>query len=160
MATTTPLRGTVAALTFSAGAQTLAAGAYAVSSAIDTSTLGSGSIAADDVMLTVSAGIAATAVANDTIDLYALTSIDGTTYSDGPADASTDTTHNANMVYLDSITVPSAAAATLVSRLLALAACFRSGEIPRYLKIVVYNGSGAALTSLAASVQGINEQVA
>lgn len=160
MATTTPLRGTVTALTFSAGDATLAAGAYAVSSAIDTSTLGSGGIAADDIDLTVSAGIAATAVANDTIDLYALTSIDGTTYSDGPADASTDTTHNANMAYLGSLTVPSAAAQTIVGVLAAVAACFRSGTIPRYLKIVVFNGSGAALTSLAASVQGINESVA
>ena len=160
MATTTPLRGPVTAVTFSAGAQTLAAGAYAVSSAIDTSTLGSGGIAADDIDLTVSAGIAATALANDTIDVYALTSIDGVTYSDGPADGSTDTTHNLNMAYLGSLTVPSAAAQTIVGAMSALAACFRAGTIPRYLKIVVYDGSGAALTSLAASVQGINESVA
>ena len=163
MATTSPLRGTVTAVTFAAGDSTLAAGAYAVSSAIDTSTLGTNGTAAqaaDDVDLTVSVGIAATAVANDTIDLYALTSIDGVTYSDGPADASTDTTHNLNMAYLGSLTVPSAAAYTIVGVMSALAVCFRSGTIPRYLKIVVFNGSGAALTSLAASVQGINESVA
>lgn len=163
MATTSPLRGTVTAVTFAAGDSTLAAGAYAVSSAIDTSTLGtngSTAQAADDLDLTVSAGIAATAVANDTIDLYALTSLDGTTYSDGPADASTDRTHNANMAYLGSLTVPSAAAQTIVGVMSALAVCFRAGTIPRYLKIVVFNGSGAALTSLAASVQGINESVA
>lgn len=163
MATTSPLRGTVTAVTFAAADSTLASGGYAVSSAIDTSTLGtngSAAQAADDIDLTVSVGIAATAVANDVVGVYAITSIDGTTYSDGPADGSTDATHNANMVYLGSITVPSAAAQTVVGAMSALAACFRSNTIPRYLKIVVSNGSGAALTSLAASVQGTNESVA
>lgn len=160
MATTTPLRGTVTALTFAAGDSTLASGAYAVSSAVDTSTLGSGSIAADDALLTISAGIAATAVANDTIDVYVVTSIDGATYSDAPADTSTDTTHNANMAYAGSLVVPSAAAATLVMALKSIASVLGLDDVPRYLKIVVYNGSGAALTSLAGSVQGINESVA
>ena len=163
MATTTPLRGPVTAVTFSAGAQTLAAGAYAVSSAIDTSTLGtngSTAQAADDVDLTMSAGIAATAVANDPINMFVVTSIDGITYSDAPADGSSDTTHDGNMAFVTALTVPSAAAATLVMPLKSIATALGMDTVPRYLKVVVYNGSGAALTSLAASVQGINRQVA
>lgn len=159
MATTSPLRGAATALTFAAGDSTLASGAYAVSSAIDTTTLGSGSIAADDAVLTMSLSIAATAVANDVCYIWAVSSIDGTTYSDAPADASTDATHNPNMQLVDTLIVPSAAAQTLVTPLVSLAALF-NGVLPPYLKIVVYNGSGAALTALAGTIQGINESIA
>ncbi len=159
MATTTPLRGTATALTFAAGDSTLAAGAYAVSSAVDTLTLGSGGIAADDAVVTVSAGIAATAVANDLVKVFVISSVDGTTFSDAPADGSTDTTHDTNMQLLDVMNVPSAAAQTLVMPLTAIAALF-NGELPAYLKIVVYNGSGAAFTSLAGTIVGLNESVA
>ncbi len=159
MATTTPLRGTATALTFAAGDSTLASGAYAVSSSVNTTTLGSGGIAADDAAVSLSVGIAATAVANDTLDMYAVSSFDNATFSDAPADGSTDTTHNANMVYVRSLSVPSAAAATLVFPATLLAELF-GGSLPPYLKIVLYNGSGAALTSLAGSIQGLNESVA
>ena len=159
MATTTPLRGTVTALTFAAGDSTLASGAYAVSSAVDTLTLGSGGIAADDAVVTLSVGIAATAVAGDPINLFVLSSIDGTTFSDAPADASTDATHDSNMQFLDALLVPSAAAQTLVLPLQSVAPLF-GGKLPPYIKIVVFNGSGAAFTSLAGTIQGLNETVA
>ncbi len=159
MATTSPLRGAATALTFASGDSTLAAGAYAVSSAIDTTSLGSGAIAADDAMLTVTLGIAATAVANDVCYIWAIGSLDNVTFSDAPADGSTDSTHNPNMQLVDSLVVPSAAAQPLVMAPVALAPLF-NGELPPYLKIVVYNGSGAALTSLAGTIQGLNESIA
>lgn len=159
MATTTPLRGAATALTFASGDSTLAANHYAVSSAINTTTLGSGGIAADDAVLTVSVGIAATAVANDLLKVWVISSIDGTKFSDAPADGSTDTTHDPNMQLVDVLIVPSAAAQTLVSPLVSLAALF-NGVLPQYLHIVLFNGSGAALTSLAGTIQGINESIA
>lgn len=159
MATSTPLRGTNTALTFSAADATLASGGYAVSSAITTTTAGSGGIAADDLAVTISAGIAATAGANDTISVFAVSSIDGTTFSDAPADDSTDSTHDANMAIVGSLTVPSAAAQTLVMTLQDVAASF-GGWLPPYVKIVVKNNSGAALTSLAGTYQGLNESIA
>jgi hypothetical protein len=159
MATTTPLLGTATALTYIAGDQTLASTGYAVSSAVDTLTLGSGGIAADDAVVTMSIGIAATAVANDVLKIFAVSSINGTTFSDAPADGSTDATHDPNMQLVDTLIVPSAAAQTLVSPLVGLAALF-NGVLPPYLKIVVFNGSGAALTSLAGTIQGVNETIA
>ena len=159
MATTTPLRGTATALTFAAGDSTLATSAYAVSSAVDTLTLGSGGIAADDAAVSLTFGIAATAVANDIIKVWAISSFDNVTFSDAPADGSTDATHDANMQLLDVLVVPSAAAQNLVMPAVALAALF-GGELPPYLKIVAFNGSGAALTSLAGTIQGINESIA
>lgn len=159
MATTSPLRGAATALTFAAGDSTLAAAAYAVSSGVDTLTLGSGGIVADDAVVTLSVGIAATAVANDILKIWAISSIDGATYSNAPADGSSDTTHDANMNLLDVLVVPSAAAQTLVLPLTALAALF-NGVLPPYVAIVLFNGSGAALTSLAGTIQGINESIA
>ena len=159
MATSTPLRGTNTALTFAAADSTLASGYYAVSSAVDTLTAGSGGIAADDLAVTISAGIAATAVANDTISVFAVSSIDGTTFSDAPADDSSDSTHDANMAFIGALTVPSAAAQTLVMTLQDVAASF-GGWLPPYIKIVVKNNTGAALTSLAGTYQGLNESIA
>ncbi len=159
MATTQPLRGTATALTFAAGDSTLAAAAYAVSSAVDTLTLGSGGIAADDAVLTLSIGIAATAVANDYINVFVISSIDNVTFSNAPADGSTDATHDANMQLLDTLVVPSAAAQTLVMPLQAIAQLF-GGKLPPYVAVVVSNASGAALTSLAGTIQGVNESVA
>lgn len=159
MATSQPLRGTVTALTFAAADSTLATGGYAVSSAVNTTTLGSGAIAADDAVVTISAGISASAVAADVISVFAVSSIDGTTYSDAPADGSTDSTHDANMAFVGSLSVPSAAAATLVLALASVAAAF-GGNLPAYVKIVVKNASGAALTSLAGTIQGLNETIA
>ena len=159
MATSTPLRGANTPLSFTAADATLASGGYAVSSAITTTTAGSGGIAADDLAVTISAGIAATAVANDTISVFAVSSIDGTTFSDAPADDSTDSTHDANMAFIGSLTVPSAAAQTLVMTLQDVAASF-GGWLPPYIRVVVKNNSGAALTSLAGTYQGLNESIA
>lgn len=135
MAAITANTSAASALTLT-GLGTLAAGTYAVSSALDLS-----AVDPLDVLLDISV-TPGTVGGNKQLLIFAKISLDGTNYSSGP-ESGTTATDEPNLYLLGSL--PLNTNTTAQRGVFSVATAL--GYVPPWLKIVVKNDSGAAFTA-------------
>jgi hypothetical protein len=135
MANITANTSSATSLTIS-GLSTLAAGTYAVSSAIDLSAVDPLDVLID---ITVTPG---TVTGNKQLVVFAKVSIDNTNWTSGP-ESGTTTTDEPNLLFIGALPLNTNSTAQRGTYSIANAV----GYIPPYLKIVVKNDSGVAFTA-------------
>lgn len=125
-----------------AAANSLAAGSFCVTSAIDLS-------ATDPLDALVQVEVTpGTVSGNKQVLVYAKVSLDGTAYSTGPESGST-ATDEPNLFFLGAL--PLNSNATLQRDVFSVAAAL--GFVPPYMKVVLKNDSGVALAASGHSVK-------
>ena len=128
--------GTKTALTVT-GLATLASATYAVSAVKDNTTNQPLDLL---VELSVTVGTVATPFF---VALFAKSSLDNTLFSSGP-ETGTVTTDEPDLIFIG--TVPANTSAVAHTKTFSVASAF-GGDLPPYLKFVVKNSTGAALTA-------------
>ena len=140
--------GAKAALTVT-GLSTLASASYAVSSVKDNTANQPLDLL---VELSVAVGTVATPFA---VYLYAKSSLDNSVFGSGP-ETGTTTTDEPDLVFIGA--VPANTSTATHTKTFGVATAF-AGDLPPYLKFVVKNSTGAALTAGTLSVSEVSATV-
>lgn len=149
MATVKQVVGTLTSLTVT-GFGTLASGTYVASSVY------SNTNQQLDLMVEVTAATTNTPGGNKQVVVFAQASYDNTNWQSGPTSGTT-TTDEPNLTFLGA--VPIASTSTTERKSFSVAAAF-GGVLPPYLKIILKNDLGVALTSGSVSTAEISSTVA
>ena len=149
MATVKQVVGTLTSLTVT-GFGTLASGTYVASSVY------SNTNQQLDLMVEVTAATTNTPGGNKQVVVFAQASYDNTNWQSGPTSGTT-TTDESNLTFLGA--VPIASTSTTERKSFSVAAAF-GGVLPPYLKIILKNDLGVALTSGSVSTAEISSTVA
>ena len=150
MATVKQVVGTLTSLTVT-GFGTLASGTYVASSVYNNTTN-----QPLDLMVEVTAATTNTPGGNKQVVVFAQASYDNTNWQSGPTSGTT-TTDEPNLTFLG--TVPIASTSTTERKSFSVAAAY-GGVLPPYIKIILKNDLGVALTSGSAATAEISSTVA
>jgi hypothetical protein len=149
MSTVKQVVGSLSSLTVT-GLSTLASATYVQSNAVDNTTNNPLDLL---VEFTATSG---TVSGNKQLILFAQASGDNTNYQTGPTSGTT-TTEEAVLTYIGTLPLPTNS--TLQRKFYSVAAAF-GGVLPPYLKFVVKNDSGAALSTGTIKVAEVSSTVA
>ena len=150
MATVKQVVGTLTSLTVT-GFSTLASGTYVASAVYNNTTN-----APLDLMVEVTAATTNTPSGNKQVVVFAQASYDNSNWQSGPTSGTT-TTDEPDLTFLG--VVPLATASTTERKSFSVASAY-GGVLPPYLKIILKNDLGVALTSGSAATAEISSTVA